>query len=110
MFLIGSLPVVDLGTTLLKQRVERLQAVGGLEALAEKRKDVEAVQGKRLLKAFCEARRRRFIAQRQFLVQPFELALRLIIGRALIRLLQPPTPKTTKPTRTQLPGIKKFSS
>src|SRR5437867_3962865 len=90
--LVRGLPGVDLGATLLDQRVRRLDAVGGLERLAEQLVDAESVERERLLEALGQARRRRLVAALELAVQLRQLRVRLLVGGPVVGALQSPAP------------------
>src|SRR5213593_1631229 len=90
--LVRGLPGVDLGATLLDQRVRRLDAVGGLERPPEQLVDAEAVKGKRLLETLGQARRRRLVAAFEFALEPGQLRVGFLVGRPVVGALQPSAP------------------
>ena len=59
--LVRRAPVIDLGGALLHERVQRLQAVGRLQAAPELGEDAEAMEGQGLLQPLEEARGGRLV-------------------------------------------------
>ena len=72
--------------------VQGFQAVGGLEAAPQSGKEPETMEGQRLLEAFIQAGDGRDVEAPQFLTKLAQSRPGLGIRRALVGLLQPPTP------------------
>ena len=84
LLLIRGAPVIDLIGTLPQERIERLQAVGSLQAHAKPGEQAQAVQSQRLLEPLVETRDRRLVDKAQLLTQPTERPRRGLVGRLLI--------------------------
>src|SRR3989304_4253857 len=97
MFLLRVLPVVDLVRALTDQSIEVLDAVRGLEGLAQFLEDSQAMQGQRLFKALIEAAHGGLIDRRQLRSYLLQGCLGLLIGRLLVAVLQLP-PELRLPT------------
>lgn len=91
-FLVRGPPVIHLVGQLAELGVQGLQAVGGLEAAPQSRKELQAMEGHRLLEAFIQTGDGRDVEAPQLLTKLTQGRPGLGLRRALVGLLQPPTP------------------
>lgn len=91
-FLVRGAPVIHLVGQLAELGVQGLRAGGGLAADPQSRKAPQAKAGYRLLKAFIQTGAGRDVEAPQLLTQRAQGRPVLGLRRALVGLLQPPTP------------------
>jgi hypothetical protein len=92
--LLGVAPPIDLGGVRPELRVERLDAVGRLQADAQGAEQPQPVQRERLLEPLVKAGDRRGVQEPEFGPTPQQGGLRQDIGRLLVGRLEFPAPES----------------